>query len=76
MNNSRRKQISALLAQLNEIRDSVEQLQGEEQEGFDNLPEGLQQSEKGQAMEQAAEQLASALSAIDEGLQALEEAQS
>lgn len=75
MNNNRRKQISALLAQLNEIRDSVEQLQGEEQEGFDNLPEGLQQSEKGHSMEQAAEQLGSALESVDEALQALEEAQ-
>ncbi|ENI2477914.1 hypothetical protein PZT66_24850 [Pseudomonas aeruginosa] len=39
------------------------------------LPEGLQQGERGQAMEQAAEQMGTALDSIDEAVQALEEAQ-
>ena len=57
------------------MRDRIEQLQEEEQEGFDNLPEGLQQGERGQVMEQATEQMGTALDSIDEAVQALEEAQ-
>ncbi|HBO8236520.1 TPA: hypothetical protein L5C36_005661 [Pseudomonas aeruginosa] len=74
MNNARRKQLAEIAEQLQELRDRIEQLQGEEQDGFDNLPESLQQGERGQAMEQAAEQMGSALDAIDEAAQALEEA--
>lgn len=75
MNNARRKQLAEIAEQLQELRDRIEQLQGEEQDGFDNLPESLQQGERGQAMEQAAEQMGNALDAIDEAAQALEEAQ-
>ncbi|MDH4602309.1 hypothetical protein [Pseudomonas syringae] len=60
---------------MQDLRERIEQLQEEEQEGFDNLPEGLQQGERGQAMEQAAEQMGTALDSIDEAVQAREEAQ-
>ncbi|HFL2835938.1 TPA: hypothetical protein ACGWV8_002566 [Pseudomonas aeruginosa] len=57
MNKARRKQLAEIAEQLQELRDRIEQLQEEEQEGFDNLPEGLQQGERGQVMEQATEQM-------------------
>ena len=75
MNKTRRKQLSEITEQLQGLRDLIEQLQEEEQEGFDNLPEGLQQGDRGQAMEQATEQMGTALDSIDEAVQALEEAQ-
>lgn len=75
MNNARRKQLAEIAEQLQELRDRIEQLQGEEQDGFDNLPESLQQGERGQAMEQAAEQMETAMDSLDEALGALEEAQ-
>lgn len=75
MNKGRRKQLAEIAEQLQELRDRIEQLQEEEQDGFDNLPESLQQGERGQAMEQAVEQMGTALDCIDEAVQALEEAQ-
>jgi len=78
MNNKRRKliaeiskQIEALKSQLedaNTLKDEIEEVQGEEQEGFDNLPESLQQGEKGQTMEQAAEALGDAVDQLDDAL--------
>ena len=54
MNNIRRKQIAAIMEQLEALREEVETLQEEEQEAFDNLPEGIQMSERGESMEEAA----------------------
>ena len=45
---------------------SVEEIRDEEQEPFDNLPEGLQSSERGNAMEEAISNLDSAIDGINE----------
>lgn len=75
MNKARRKQLAEIAEQMQELRDRIEQLQEEEQDGFDNLPESLQQGKRGEAMEQAVEQMGAALDAIDEAVHSLEEAQ-
>lgn len=75
MSKARRKQLAEIAEQRQELRDRIEQLQEEEQEGYDNLPESLQQGERGQAMELATEQMGTALDSIDNAVQALEEAQ-
>ena len=46
----------------------------EEQEGFDNLPEQFQESEKGESMETAVDSMESALDAIDEAKDHVEDA--
>lgn len=51
MNNQRRKQIQKALNLLAEAKDILEEVMNAEQEAFDNLPEGLQCSEKGEQME-------------------------
>lgn len=66
MNAQRRKSIEAVLSELADLRERVEALHDEEQEAFDNMPEGLQASERGQACEAAASVLDEALSAFDE----------
>ncbi len=75
MNKARRKQLAEITEQLQELRERIELLQEEEKDRYDNLPESLQQGERGQAMEQAAEQMGTALDSIDEAVQALKEAQ-
>jgi prefoldin subunit 5 len=72
MNNDRRKALAKLAdaidtakASLEEIRDELDNLKGEEDDGFNNLPEGLQQAERGQAMEAAAEQMQTAYDLLD-----------
>ena len=51
MNNTRRKEIQEVLNELADLRSRVDTLHGEEQEAYDNMPESLQQSERGQAAE-------------------------
>ena len=47
--------------------EAVRALGDEEQEKFNNMPEGLQQADNGQAMEAAGEHLIEAADALDDG---------
>ena len=65
MNNDRRKQLAALLedlqqtglrdamAKLEDIRDQLEDIKSEEEEARDNLPESVQNGERGEKMQEA-----------------------
>ena len=53
MNKSNRKELSVILAILQNQCDALETMASEEEEKFDNMPEGLQESETGQLMEEA-----------------------
>lgn len=66
MNKTRRTAITALAEDVRAIRDRIEDLQSEEQDAFDNLPENLQEGEKGEAMQESIEALDSACTAVDE----------
>lgn len=74
MNNARRDQIAKIKETLEDLRGKIEDLQSEEQEAFDNMPESLQQGERGQASEAAAEALQSAFDSVDEAVAYLETA--
>lgn len=61
MNNDRRKDLDKAIDILTKIRDDFDKAKAliadaaeGEQEGFDNLTEGLQQAERGQRMEEVA----------------------
>ena len=72
MNQQRRKAINAILSNLEAQSELLAELLSEEQEAFDNMPEGLQMSEKGEAMEggiQVLEDVHSALESIIGDLQ-------
>ena len=73
MNKQRRKDIEAIVNKLadlealkTEIQEAIEQVRDEEQEYYDNMPEGLQQSDRGYAAEEAANQLDEAASMLDD----------
>jgi hypothetical protein len=55
VNKQRRAAINKLSGQLSDILSEMESLRDEEQEAFDNMPEGLQESERGQASATATE---------------------
>lgn len=74
MNKQRRKRIEAVLNELEDLRSRIEEIHGEEQDAFDALPEGLQQSERGVAAEEAVSYLGDALTGFDEIYSALNEA--
>jgi hypothetical protein len=64
MNNKRRKQIDAVAIAIYAALDELEQIADGEQDAFDNLPEALQESERGLASERAAESLYDAAAEI------------
>jgi len=53
MNKERRKQLREAIAKLDEARIIIETVRDEEQGAFDNMPESLQDAERGQKMDEA-----------------------
>ena len=52
MNKARRKEISRAIELMDQVYEILESVVDEEQEAFDNLPESIQGSERGETMEQ------------------------
>lgn len=73
MNAQRRKQIQKAIGLLSEARAILEEVTEEEQEAFDNMPDGLQASERGETMEENIYRLEEAVSAIEEQENEMEE---
>ena len=74
MNKSRRNAINRLIGQLEEIQTAIEDVSAEEEECYDNLPESLRDSERGEMMSDAIESLQSAYDACDEVISSLTDA--
>ena len=74
MNKQRRAIIDKIISAVNGIETDLEEVKQSEAEAFDALSEGLQQTEQGQRIQQAAEALERAYDAWTELLSALEEA--
>lgn len=51
MNKARRKRLAEAAELLEQAKDILEEVKDEEQEAHDNLPESLQNSERGEEME-------------------------
>ena len=78
MNNIRRKQISNLIValerlnnnysqkELDKCKDTLEDIKNEEEEAFDNMPEGLQYSQRGMDSEDAIENMNEALGYLED----------
>ena len=73
MNKQKRKAIDEIVEQLRALYDQLETLQEEEQDCYDNMPESLQYSEKGEAMSAAVDQLDNAKSSVEEAIVVLDE---
>ena len=74
MNKARREQIQKVIDQLGDLRQTIDDLCSEEQDYFDNMPEGLQDSGRGQSAEAAISALEQASGSVDDAIQYLEEA--
>lgn len=72
MNAQGRKEIAKYIASLNEIKDKLESIMETEQEKYDSMPEGLQDSERADEMLEAVDNLDSAISSIEETVEYLE----
>ena len=65
MNNARRKVIHSIVSQLEELMAQLNAVRDEEQEAFDNMPEGLQDSERGCAMQEGLDTLSEMEDALE-----------
>ena len=74
MNKQNRKVIEGYIDSLEEIKQNVEDMLYEEQEKIDNMPEGLQESERGYAIQFAIENLESASDSIGDAIDYLNDA--
>lgn len=72
MNNNRRKIIQGIRDSIIDLQTELEEVQSEEQDAYDNLPESLQESEKGQVMYDALDNIESAISSLNEVMEYLD----
>ena len=73
MNKNRRKELAVIVAKLEElealrleIQEELETVMAEEQEALDNMPESLQDGEKGQQMQEYIEAMENVLDDLEE----------
>lgn len=74
MNKKDRKELEKALELLSQAQEIIDSIKVGEQEKFDNLSEGLQQTEKGQKFEETVSTLEDAWNGIDEAVGRINEA--
>lgn len=74
MNNQRRKLLNKYADDARELSANIQAVLDEEQEAFDNMPESLQESERGEQSQNAIGTLENSVSLLDEVTSELEEA--
>lgn len=75
MNKARRKALDEVISKIEEAKELLENLQAEEEEYRDNMPENLQGSERYEAADAAVDNMSSAADALDEAISSIESAQ-
>lgn len=73
MNKARRNAIEKVIAILTDQKEELEALRDEEQEAYDNLPEGIQYSERGEAMEENINDMDTSVDELDYMIDRLQE---
>jgi hypothetical protein len=74
MNKQRRTTLAEINGQIAELREKLQIMLDEENEAYDNMPEGLQQSVRGEKAEAAISAMETAISGLDEAEAGIEEA--
>lgn len=59
---------------LEEFREDIESVMEDEEMAYDNLPESLQDAERGENMQSAIDAMGNAIDSVDEAISALENA--
>lgn len=73
MNRERRKRLEAAKEKLEEVYFELEAIKEEEEEALDNMPESLQQTERGEAMQTAIDTIDDAMNDVESTKDNLEE---
>lgn len=74
MNKQRRKELDTIYRKIEDLMQDLETVCGEEQDAYDNLPESLQESDRGETMYNAIDNMESALSSLGEAMDYILEA--
>lgn len=74
MNKQRRTRIEEIIATLDGIYEVLNDLECEEQQALDNMPESFQESERGERMQEIIDYLSDAASSIEEAEESLNSA--
>lgn len=74
MNKINRKQLSDLISRIETIRDELDEIKDGEEEKFDNMPENLQDSEKGETLSEIIDFLDSASESLNECVESIQSA--
>lgn len=72
MNNARRKEIKKAISVIRTSIDLLESILADEEEAFDNMPEGVKISDNGIASEEAQDSLNDAIVTLEEAIECLE----
>lgn len=73
MNANDRKELDKAIALLEQAKEIIESIGQEEQDKFDNMTEGLQQTERGQHMEEVSSELSDKASSIEDIISEIED---
>lgn len=73
MNKARRKSIQDVADQLEELKSTLEDIQGEEEEYRDNIPENLQGSKRYEKADEACDTLSGAVDGLEDVITSLGE---
>ena len=73
MNKVRRDQIHMVIQKISNVIQALEIILSDEQDAYDNMPDGLKESERGINSMDAQESIESAMSALEEASACLEE---
>lgn len=73
MNKDRRKNLATIIETLEAMKSSLEDVRDEEESAFDNLPESIQESERGETMQEIVDALYDACDSLEETIDSLNE---
>lgn len=73
MNNERRKQLKSWVEKAKILKLQLEKIESEEEEAFDNMPEGLQSTINGMNSEEAIDKLNEAIECVEEAIDCVDE---
>lgn len=73
MNKQRRKTIEEVIGLLEDAKSTLETITEEEQEAYDNLPEGIQDSERGETMYNNVSEMEEASSTLEDVISQLQD---
>lgn len=74
MNKMNRKQLSALISRIETIHEELDEIKDCEEEKFDNMPENLQESDRGETLSEIIDFLDAAAEDLNDAVEQIQNA--